>query len=257
LSWSRAIGWRFASLISLMIFVILWEVLVRLFSVNPLFLPAPTAIGLEFIEISEKGLLWGPLGESLQALLVGLIVSILVGVPLGILVGASRVLDLISLPYLWALRATPRVAIAPLMVIWVGFGFEAKVWMIFLGAGVIILLITQEGVKTVDESLVRVARSFGASRKDIYLKVVLPYILPYIANAIRNGVGFAIVALLVVEMFSASGGLGSQVMRASYTYDSPRMFAFVIVLLVISLGLISISRRLEAYVSRWREEAYV
>jgi NitT/TauT family transport system permease protein len=139
-------------------------------------------------------------------------------------------------------------------VIWVGFGFDAKVWMVFVSASVMILLITLEGVKTVDDSLVRVARSYGGSRKDIYVKVVLPFIVPVIANAIRNGIGTGIVAVMVVEMFSASGGIGAQVMRASHSYDGPRLFAFIIVLVAVSLGLIILSLRVEARVSHWREE---
>jgi NitT/TauT family transport system permease protein len=89
------------------------------------------------------------------------------------------------------------------------------------------------------------------------LKIVLPYILPFVANAVRNGIGIGIVAVLVVEMFSATGGLGSQVMRASNSYDGPRMFAFILVLMAVSLILIALSRRLETYVSQWREDAYV
>ena len=109
----------------------------------------------------------------------------------------------------------------------------------------------------VDQTLIRVAQSFGGSRKEIYLKVVFPATLPFIANAIRNGIGMGIVAILVVEMFSAAGGIGSQVIRASNSYNGPRMFAFILVLVVISLGLITLGRRLEAYASRWREEMYV
>lgn len=251
---SESTAGRFATATSLVVLILLWEILVRVFNLNPLFLPTPTVIASELIEVSEKGLLWGPLLDSMQALAVGLSMGVVLGVPLGILFGASRMLDLISTPYLWGLRATPRIAIAPLLVIWVGFGFTAKVLMVFLSATAVILLITQEGVKTVDESLIRVARSFGAKRGSIYLKVVFPFILPFIANGIRNGIGLGMVALLVVEMFSVSGGIGRQVMRASHSYDGPRLFAFVLVLTVISLGLITLSRRLEAHVSRWREE---
>jgi NitT/TauT family transport system permease protein len=257
LSWSKGIGGHFPTLASVVVLVIIWEAAVWLFDIHELLLPAPSVIGREFLEISERGLLWGPLGETLSALAVGLAVSLLFGIPVGVLIGASGVLDLLSTPYLWALRATPRIAIAPLLAMWVGFGFEAKFWMVFLSSAVSVLLITQEGVKTVDAGLVQVARSFGAGRRDIYFKVVLPYILPFIANAIRNGIGIGIVAVLVVEMFSASGGIGSQVMRASHSYDGPRMFAYIIILLVVSLGLIALSRRLEAFVSRWREDAYV
>jgi NitT/TauT family transport system permease protein len=257
-----AFGWvawfldRYTTLISLAVFLLIWEGAVRFYHINDILLPAPSAIFSEFFIVWKKGLLWMPFFDSLKALAIGLLWSIGFGVPAGIILGASKVLDLISAPYFWAFRATPRVAIAPLLVIWVGYGYEAKVWMVFLSAGILIMLVVQEAVITVDQSLVGVARSFGASKRNIYFKVIFPYILPAIANAIRNGVGTGIVGLLVVEMFSASGGLGAQVIRASYTYNSARMFALIALLLALSLGLINISRRLEKAVSRWREEAY-
>ncbi len=257
LSWCMTILGRYTSAVSLIAFLLFWEGLVRIYEINFILLPPPTAIWLELVDVSEKGLLWGPLWDSGRAFTVGLAVAMLVGIPIGILVGSSSLLDLISTPYLWALRATPRIAIAPLLVLWIGFGFQAKVWMVFMSATVIMLLIVQEGVKMVDQTLIRVAQSFGGSRKEIYLKVVFPATLPFIANAIRNGIGMGIVAILVVEMFSAAGGIGSQVIRASNSYNGPRMFAFILVLVVISLGLITLGRRLEAYASRWREEMYV
>lgn len=250
---ARGHMWTVGSVVFL---ILIWEFLVNLLDLHPLILPAPSVIGAEFIEISERGLLWGPLGETMQALFVGVGLSLVVGIPVGVLIGATGVLDLLSTPYLWALRATPSIAIAPLLVIWVGFDFDAKVIMVFLSAGVMVMMITLEGVKTVDDGLVRVARAFGADRKAIYRNVVFPYIVPYIANAVRNGIGAGIVGVMVVEMFNAPGGIGAQVRRASHSYDGPRMFAYILLLIVISLTLISLSRRLEAHVSRWREEAY-
>ena len=254
-----SIAWflnRYTTILSLSIFLLIWEVAVRVYQINPILLPSPSEVFKEFFVLWQKGLLWPPFMDSMKALAIGLAYSILFGVPVGIILGASRALDLVSAPYFWAFRATPRVAIAPLLVIWVGYGYTAKVWMVFLSAGILIMLVVQEAVVTVDQSLVRVARSFGAGQRDIYFKVIFPYILPAIANAIRNGIGTGIVGLLVIEMFSASGGIGSQVIRASYTYNSARMFALIITLLALSLGLINISRRLENQVSRWREEAY-
>lgn len=257
--WDRLSGasahlWTVGSVVLL---ILIWEILVRVLDIHPLLLPAPSVVGAEFLEISARGLLWAPLAETMQALFVGVGLSLLVGIPVGVVIGATGLLDMLSTPYLWALRATPSIAIAPLLVIWVGFDFDAKVIMVFLSAGVMVMMITLEGVKTVDDGLVRVARSFGADRKAIYKNVVFPYIVPYIANAVRNGIGAGIVGVMVVEMFNAPGGIGAQVRRASHSYDGPRMFAYIIILIVISLALISLSRRLEAYVSRWREEAYV
>jgi NitT/TauT family transport system permease protein len=255
--WTRRISNILPTVLSLTVLVIIWELIVRVREIHPLLLPAPTLIAQEFVEIHQRGLLWEPLGDTMLALFAGLAASLLIGIPVGIILGASDTMDLLSTPYLWALKATPRIAIAPLLAIWVGFSFDAKFWMVFISSAVTVLLITQEGVKTVDQGLVQVARSFGASRRDIYRQVVFPYIMPFIANAIRNGIGIGIVAVLVVEMFSASGGIGSQVMRASSSYDGPRLYAYIIILLVVSLSLIVLSRRLEAHVSRWREEAYV
>ncbi|OGR90272.1 MAG: hypothetical protein A2V88_08575 [Elusimicrobia bacterium RBG_16_66_12] len=256
-AWSRTAAGPWTSVVSLIVFIVVWELAVRIFDIHELLLPAPSVVGLELIEVSQKGLLWGPMAETLSALAVGLVASLIVGVGLGVLIGSTAFLDLLSTPYLWALRSTPRIAIAPLVMIWLGFGFEAKVWMVFLSAMVVVMLIVQEGVKTVDETLVRVARSFGARRLDIMVHVITPYILPFIASAIRNGLSMGMVAVLVVEMFSAVGGIGAQVRRANDSYDSPRMFAFILVLIVVSLTLIALSRRLETSVSRWREEAYV
>ena len=256
LTWTQTAVGRHATLITLVFLLIIWEAYCRITHINPILLPPPSSVGIELIHTSSKGLLWGPLAESMTALAVGLIISLIVGIPLGIIIGASHVLDLLSTPYMWALRATPRIIMAPLMLIWLGFGFNAKVWMIVISSGIYVIMIVQEAVKTVDDSLVRTARAFCASKRDIYMKVVFPYILPSIADAIRNGVGMGIVALLIVEMFSAGGGIGGQVARASYTHDTARLFGLIFVLVAISLGLISLSRRLEAYLSRWREESY-
>ena len=257
LVWSRTFVVRYAGIGSVMVFLAAWELVVRTLRINELLLPPPSRIAMELVEVSRKGFLWGPLGESLEALALGLAAGVVVGVGLGMLIGTSPRLESLAMPYLWALRATPRIALAPLVMIWLGFRLEAKVFLVFLSVSIVVMLIILESVKTVDGSLIRVARSFGASRKDIVTKVITPYILPSIATGIRNGIGFGFVSVLVVEMFSAVGGLGAQVRRARDSYDSPRMFAFVLVLIVVSLVLINLSRRLEAYVSRWREEAYL
>jgi ABC-type nitrate/sulfonate/bicarbonate transport system permease component len=222
LAWSRTTTGRYATVISLVSLLIIWEAYCRITHINPILLPPPSSVAIEFVNTSAKGLLWGPLAESMFALALGLIISLIIGIPLGIIVGASHILDLLSTPYMWALRATPRIIMAPLLLIWVGFGLNAKVWMIVLSSGLYVIMITQEGVKTVDDTLVRTARSFCARKRDIYLKVVFPFILPSIADAIRNGVGMGIVALLIVEMYSAGGGIGGQVARASYTHHTAR-----------------------------------
>ena len=146
---------------------------------------------------------------------------------------------------------------APLIVLWFGLGYQAKTLLVFLSALLPLMINCKEGVQTVDESLVRAARAFGARRFDLFRKVVVPYTLPFIANGVRNAVARGFVGLLVIEMTVGSGGIGTEVMRSMKSFNTARMFAFIAVLMVVALALITLSRKLEAHVSRWREEIYV
>jgi ABC-type nitrate/sulfonate/bicarbonate transport system permease component len=175
----------------------------------------------------------------------------------GLIIGASSWLNLLTGPYLWAFFATPRIALAPLIVLWLGFGASSKTLLVFLSAVLPVILSCKEGVQTVDEYLVRAARSFGAGRLDLFRHVVIPFTLPFIANGIRNGIARGFVGLLIIEMTVGSGGIGTQVIRAMRDFNTARMFAFVAVLVVTSLTLITLSRKLETRASRWREEVYV
>jgi ABC-type nitrate/sulfonate/bicarbonate transport system permease component len=253
-AWRGFVRRRAPGVAALFALILIWYVAVAILDPSPVLFPGPGAVATEFVEVWRGGLLLPALSDSMQALAVGLIAALVVGILLGIPFGASPVLDAISSPYLWGFFATPRIALAPLVVLWFGFGFETKVWLVFLSAVIPIILSCQEGVKTVDESLVRAARAFGARRRDLFAKVVAPYTLPFIASGIRNGISRGFVGLLVVEMTVGSGGIGTQVMRSMRRFDSARMFALVIVLVVVALALISLSRRLEQYASRWREE---
>jgi NitT/TauT family transport system permease protein len=169
----------------------------------------------------------------------------------------SPTADLLTSPYLWAFFAMPRIALAPLMIVFFGFGSTVKIWLVVLSAVVPILLSCKEGVQTVDESLTRAARSFGAGRLEMFAKVIAPYTLPFIASGVRNGISRGFVGLLVIELTVGSGGIGTEVMQSMRDFNTARMFAFASTLIAIALILISLSRRVEAYASRWREEVSV
>jgi ABC-type nitrate/sulfonate/bicarbonate transport system permease component len=248
---------RLTGVISLVCFIALWQLIVVITDINPILLPAPGSVVSEFFEVWGNGLLWPNVAQSMTALAIGLGLALVAGVVVGLVIGASRWLDLITGPYLYGLFATPRIAFAPLLVLWFGFGTQSKVLLVFVSALLPLILSCKEGVQTVDESLVRAARSFGAGRIDMFRHVVIPYTLPFIANGIRNAIARGFVGLLIIEMTVGSGGIGTQVIRSMRQFNTARMFAFVAVLLVTALTLITLSRRLEARVSRWREQVYV
>jgi ABC-type nitrate/sulfonate/bicarbonate transport system permease component len=248
---------RLTGVISLVSFIALWQLIVVITSINPILLPAPGSVVSEFFEVWGNGLLWPNVAQSMKALAIGLGLALAAGVVVGLVIGSSRWLDLLTGPYLYGLFATPRIAFAPLLVLWFGFGTQSKVLLVFVSALLPLILSCKEGVQTVDESLARAARSFGAGRLDMFRHVVIPYTLPFIANGIRNAIARGFVGLLIIEMTVGSGGIGTQVIRSMRQFNTARMFAFVAVLLVTALTLITLSRRLEARVSRWREKVYV
>jgi ABC-type nitrate/sulfonate/bicarbonate transport system permease component len=257
IAWRALLRRRVPGVLAFLAFVGVWWLAVEVTNVREILLPPPDRVLAELVRVTQLGLLQEALASSMYALAVGLGLSLLVGVPIGLIVGYARTADLISYPYLWGFFATPRIALAPLMVLWFGLGAETKIWLVFLSAVIPIILSCRDGVKTADESLRRAAISFSASRRDLFVKVLAPNTLPFIASGIRNGISRGIVGLLVIEMLVGSGGLGTQTMRAMRSFNTARMFAFVAVLVVIALFLIGLSKRLEAYASRWREDVEI
>lgn len=253
----RSIGPRTTGLLSFLAFLILWQAIILVTGIHATLLPSPGSVASSFGQIWSEGILWPAVVDSLQPLFLGLLAGLVVGVILGLLIGSSRWLELVAAPYLWGFFATPRIATAPVIILWLGLGFETKTTLVFISALLPVILSCKEGVQTVDESLIQAARSFGAGRVALFRHVVVPYTLPFIANGIRNGIARGFVGLLIIEMTVGRGGIGQQVIRSMGNFDTARMFAFTAVLVLTALVLITLSRKLEAYASRWREEVYV
>ena len=239
---------------SLTAFILLWHVLVIVLDPNPRLFPGPVRVWDELVGVHRAGLLVPPALDSMRALAIGLGLALVVGTVLGLLIGMSRTGDLLAAPYLWAYFATPDIALAPLVILWLGFGARAKIWMIFFAAAVPLMLACKEGVQSVDGSLVRAARSFGASRTRMFRSIMMPATMPFIGTGVRNAISRGFVGLLVIEMTVGSGGLGTQVVRAGARFNAARMYAYIGVLVAIAMFLISASRRFERFTSRWREE---
>jgi len=254
-SWAeRAARKRGPGLLAFAAFIGLWQLAVLVFDPSPLLFPGPADVWGKWAEAAADGSMWEATANSMYAMSIGLAISLVVGIPLGVAIGMSPTADLITSPYLWGFFAMPRIALAPLMVLWLGFGAEIKIWLVVLSAIIPIILSAKDGVQTTDESLVRAARSFGAGRLQMFAKVVVPNTLPFIASGVRNGISRGFVGLLVIELTVGTGGIGTEVMRSMRDLDTGRMFAFTATLIALALLLVSLSRRLENYASRWREE---
>jgi len=254
-SWpERLLRKRGPGVLAFVVFILAWQAAIWIFDPNPLLFPGPGAVAEKWAEAAADGSMWEATANSAYAMGVGLIISLVIGVPLGLWIGMSPTLDLVTSPYLWGFFAMPRIALAPLMILWLGFTTDVKIWLVVLSAVIPIILSCKDGVQTTDESLLRAARSFGANKFQLFAKVIGPSTLPFIASGIRNGISRGFVGLLVIELTVGTGGIGTEVIRSARDLDTARMFAFTATLIAGALLLVSLSRRLESYASRWREE---
>lgn len=252
--WERFALARVPGVLSLIGFILIWQLLILIFQPDPILFPTPGEVADEFVTAARDGTMWPAFVDSMSAMAIGLVLALVTGIPLGLMIGMSPTADLLTSPYLWGFFAMPRIALAPLMILWLGFGMETKVWLVYLSAVVPLLLSCKDGVQTADASLIQAARSFGARRLDLFAKVIAPSTLPFIASGIRNGISRGFVGLLVIELVVGSGGIGTEVMGSMRDFNTARMFAFATLLIVVAMVLISLSRQLERLASRWRED---
>jgi NitT/TauT family transport system permease protein len=219
---------------------------------NPLLFTYPTAIARAGVQLARSGVLWKALGQSLSALGLGLLISIVVGVALGLAIGRSRAVEaLLEIP-IDALYATPMVALVPVMVLWVGFGFTAKVVVVFLFAVFAIVLNTARGVKEVDPELVEVARSYLAREVGLWKDVVLPSALPYVVTGVRLAVGRALVGVVIAEFYTSISGLGYLIVTYANTFQTARVFVPVVILMALGVVLTWVLQLLESRLAPWR-----
>ncbi len=258
--WNRYGSWA-VTVLNLTIFFCLWELFAWSGAINPLFLPAASSM---FSALWEGLTTTAPPGAvisgsirdhlfySLTNLSIGLGIACVIGIPAGLLMGGNKYVERILSPYVWALASLPRIALVPLFILFLGFTVKMQITIITLSAVFPIIINAWAGVKTTEKSLLAAARVFGASRSELYFKVVLPYTLPFIIAGIQQGIGRGLIGVIIAEIFGGSKGLGYLITRAGDTFNSSLMYAVLFLLVVVSLSLIQLTRWLEAYIAPWR-----
>jgi NitT/TauT family transport system permease protein len=196
---------------------------------------------------------FGQLLDSAQLFLTGFILAVIVGAPLGILLARVRVLRTGLEPYIMTLYATPMVALIPFILSLMGFGFAPKVLVVFLFAVFPVLYNTVEGARSIKPELIEVAKSFRSDEWALWREVILPYTLPYIMTGVRQAIGRALVGMVAAEFFLSSTGLGQIIMAASQNFDTAGVFASILVIGLIGVGLMRIGLKVEQHFARWRQ----
>jgi NitT/TauT family transport system permease protein len=243
-------GGRIALLAS---FIGLWEASVRFGWMDPFFIGRPAEIGKYLVEGLESGLIWlharVTLAEALAGLFFGSAGGILTGFLLARFPLAERVLD----PFLLALNALPRIALAPIFILWLGLGPASKIAVSISLVYFILVINTRAGVRSVDSDLLIASRLLGATPRQQFIKVILPSCVPPIFAGLRLGIQYSLLGAVGAELIGAERGMGQQIAYFAGTFQVSGVFAMLIVLAVISMTLALSASALERRLLRWQE----
>jgi NitT/TauT family transport system permease protein len=232
--------------------LVLWELIGLYVVKNALFLATPSA------SIKAMGLMWaqGVLQNAMwvsgEEFVMGFVIAVVAGILIGLVCAASENVSLVLTPWISGFYASPIVALAPLLILWFGVGIWSKVAVVVSLVVFPMIINTETGIRHADPQLVEAARSFGATRAQIFALVALPCAAPFILAGLRLGVGRGLIGVVIGELAGARGGLGYLINNAGQTFNMPQMFASVIVLAVAGIVLTAAFGRLEAILVPWK-----
>lgn len=233
-------------------FLAAWEGVVRLRLVDPFFTSRPSAIVASVVDGVASGDLPRHAAITALEMLLGWAVGGALGIASGFLLAryefANQVLD----PIMYALNGLPRVALAPLFILWFGIGFASKV---AIGASIVYFICvfaTYGGIRAIDRALVDAVRVLGASEIQVSRKVVLPSCLPWIFSGLKVSVGMALIGAIVGEFIGARGGVGYYIAYSASLFDTAGVFAGIFVLMLMAAALNELIKMAERRLLRWR-----
>jgi ABC-type nitrate/sulfonate/bicarbonate transport system permease component len=235
-----------------LILVVIWELLARAHILNRVLLSSPTLIGAAFVKQLHSGTIQRDLTASAIEFAIGFGLSVVVGITVGVVMGWYRPFSYALAPPLWLSYNAPFFALSPLLVVLLGLGTPTVVTVVFLITVVPIVANAAVGVRNVDRTLVRAARSFGATDLQIFRKVALPASVPYVMAGLRLGVGRALVGVIAGEFFGGKAGLGYSISYFAGTLQTDNMMVSVVITAVIGVLLTQGANRLERWLDAWR-----
>ena len=231
--------------------IALWEIAGR--STSAAFMVPLSETLVRLWQLISRGEFLAQLLDSSELFLTGFVLALIVGAPLGMLLARVRTLRVGVEPYIMTLYATPMVALIPFILSIMGFGFVPKVLVVFLFAVFPVLYNTVEGARSIKPELIEVAKSFRSSEWALWREVMLPYTLPYTMTGVRQAIGRALVGMIAAEFFLSSTGLGQLIMGASQDFDTAGVFASILVIGMIGVGLTRLGLKIEQHFAKWRQ----
>lgn len=234
------------------VIIVIWDLYVRLLGLSALVLPSPYQVWLSLVENTLSGRLLDHMWVTLSEILLGFLLGSVIGVALGTLTAQSPLMRTIIGPYILASQAMPKLALAPIIVIWLGFGIAPKVVITALICFFPLLENTIIGLTSTDPHQVELFQVLTASRWQSFIKLRVPNALPVIFAGLRVAITLAVVGAVVGEYVGANRGLGALVIAAQGSFDTPLMFAIFVYLTVVGIVLYKLMELLEQTAFSWR-----
>lgn len=228
---------------------VVWEAWTRIFNVPVFVLPAPSVIFMKIV--NSWVLLNANAWITLVEVVLGFGLSVVVGIPLAILIVYSRLFERVAFPLMVSLQTIPKVALAPIIIMWFGYGIMPKIMVAFLISFFPIVINSVIGMRSVEKEMVYLARSMGANELTTFIKIRLPKALPSIFGGLRIGIGQAVVGATVGEFIAAAAGLGYLQLVSQVRLDTPLLFASVVMLSLLGVLLFNIIAWIEWWALPW------
>lgn len=242
------------SSVAVLVLLVIWEIAVRALSVSSIVLPPPSRIAQALWSGYASGTLWRHTWVTLQEILLGFAIAVVLGLLIAILISSSRLAEKTFLPIIVVMQTVPKVALAPLFLVWFGFGIESKILTTALIAFFPILINSTLGFNSTSADQIAMMRSFGASRLQILTKLRFPTAVPSIIAGLDVAVILAVIGAIVAEFVGSQAGLGYVILASNTSLDVATMFAVLVVLSVIGLVLHYAVVLLGKRLAFWSEE---
>jgi ABC-type nitrate/sulfonate/bicarbonate transport system permease component len=245
------IGSRLAPLLPIIVLLAVWELAVRITQTPQWLLPAPSAVWRALVQ--DRDLLFPNALVTLWEVLLGFALAVFAGIGLGIAIYRSRLLERLLYPLVIGSQTIPVPALAPLLLVWFGYGLLPKVLVTALVAFFPIVVNTVEGLRSTDRDVINLLRSFGASRGSVFRLAEFPSSLPAIFAGAKIGIAISVIGAVFGELVGAKAGLGYLMTRAIAQFETPRLVAALVLLSLMGIGLFGLVSAVERAVMPWRK----
>ena len=235
--------------VSFLFGLVLWELIAL--QLPDVVFASPSEVFIHIFKATLNGELPRAFLSSIQHMALGLLLSLLVAIPVGFIMGRSETAFHMFDPVISAIFSIPSVSFVPFLIIWFGLFFEARVALVFVMSVFDIIITVAAGARNIEPNLIRVGRSFGAGRKHMFFKVMVPASLPFLFTAIRIGTVRSINAMITAELFFATVNLGAIMEDASAMFNAAAMLAVVFLLAVFGLGAQEGIKKAERHLLPW------